>query len=62
MLIFLPLNGFFAKKSKKIKRDKYKLQDSRIKMMNEILSGIRVRKMISQKKIVNGRLRKIIFV
>nr|UOU03338.1 ATP-binding cassette subfamily C1-7 [Brachionus rubens] len=42
MLIFLPLNGFFAKKSKKIRRDKYKLQDSRIKTMNEILSGIRV--------------------
>nr|QNH67946.1 ATP-binding cassette transporter subfamily C member 1 X7 [Brachionus plicatilis] len=42
MLIFLPLNAFFAKKSKKIRREKYKIQDSRIKMMNEILSGIRV--------------------
>nr|QUF59452.1 ATP-binding cassette transporter Abcc1-7 [Brachionus angularis] len=42
MIIFLPANAFFAKRSKKIKREKYKLQDSRIKMMNEILSGIRV--------------------
>nr|APD26530.1 ATP-binding cassette transporter subfamily C member 1 X7 protein [Brachionus koreanus] len=42
MLFFLPLNAFFAKKSKKIRRDKYKIQDNRIKMMNEILSGIRL--------------------
>nr|QNH67882.1 ATP-binding cassette transporter subfamily C member 1 X7 [Brachionus rotundiformis] len=56
MLLFLPLNAFFAKKSKKIRRDKYKIQDSRIKMMNEILSGIRVIKFygweISFEKIV----------
>ncbi|CAF0716991.1 unnamed protein product, partial [Brachionus calyciflorus] len=42
MLIFIPLNAFFAKKSKLIRQVKYKLQDTRIKLMNEILSGIRV--------------------
>lgn len=50
MLFFLPLNAFFAKKSKKIRRDKYKIQDSRIKMMNEILSGIRVIKFYGREK------------
>lgn len=42
MILFLPINYVFAKKSKEIKKNKYKLTDSRIKMMNEILSGIRV--------------------
>jgi ATP-binding cassette, subfamily C (CFTR/MRP), member 1 len=42
MIVFLPLNAYFASISKKIRRKKYELQDSRIKMMNEILNGIRV--------------------
>jgi ATP-binding cassette subfamily C (CFTR/MRP) protein 1 len=42
MIIFLPANGIFAKFSKKIKRNKYKQQDSRIKTLNEVLNGIRV--------------------
>lgn len=42
MVIFIPLNGFFANLSKKIRKTKYEIQDSRIKMMNEILNGIRV--------------------
>lgn len=42
MLIFIPLNAYLAGFSKKLRREKYQLQDSRIRMMNEILSGIRV--------------------
>jgi len=42
MIVFIPLNTFFARLSKKIRKKKYEIQDSRIKMMNEILSGIRV--------------------
>jgi hypothetical protein len=42
IIIFVPLNVFFTKKSRAIKAEKYKFQDSRIKTMNEILNGIRV--------------------
>lgn len=42
MIVFIPLNAFFANKSKQIRKTKYKIQDNRIKMMNEILNGIRI--------------------
>jgi ABC-type bacteriocin/lantibiotic exporter with double-glycine peptidase domain len=42
MLIFMPLNAYFARLSKRIRKSKYKLQDARIKTMNEVLTGIRV--------------------
>ena len=42
MLFFLPLNAFFSRLGKKIRKEKYKLQDRRIKTINEMLNGIRV--------------------
>lgn len=42
MIVMIPLNTVFARLSKRIRKKKYEIQDSRIKMMNEILSGIRV--------------------
>ena len=42
ILLFMPLNGYFGRLTKKIGKDKYKLQDARIKTMNEVLTGIRV--------------------
>lgn len=42
MIIFMPLNLYLARIGKKIRKEKYKIQDSRIKIMNEILAGIRV--------------------
>ena len=42
IVIFFPLNGFFVNLSKKMRKTKYEIQDSRIKMINEILNGIRV--------------------
>jgi ABC-type multidrug transport system fused ATPase/permease subunit len=42
MIFFLPLSDIFSRIAKKIRREKYNLQDSRIKMMNEIFNGIRV--------------------
>lgn len=42
MIIFIPLNSFFANRGKKIRKTKYEIQDKRIKMMNEILNGIRI--------------------
>lgn len=45
MIVFIPLNSFLAKKSKQSKSRKLKVQDNRIKMINEILSGIKVIKL-----------------
>lgn len=45
MIIFIPLNSILAKKSKQSKSCKLKVQDNRIKMINEILSGIKVIKL-----------------
>ena len=42
MLLFVPLNVYFVNVSKKLRQGKYKLQDSRIKIIGEILTGIRV--------------------
>ena len=43
MLVFIPLNTVFARLTKKITRKKFEHQDKRLKMMNEIFNGIRVR-------------------
>ncbi len=57
MIIFIPLNSFLAKKSKQSKSKKLKVQDNRIKMINEILAGIKVIKLygweLSFRNIVN---------
>ena len=42
IFLFMPLNAYFARLSKNIRKNKYKLQDARIKTMNEVLTGIRV--------------------
>lgn len=42
IVLFIPLNIFLGNKTKKIQLTKQKQQDKRIKMMNEILSGIKV--------------------
>jgi ABC-type multidrug transport system fused ATPase/permease subunit len=43
MVLFIPLNAYLTKLSRKIELKQFKLQDSRIKMLNEVFSGIRVR-------------------
>lgn len=45
MLIFIPLNGFISNKAKVLQTKKLKVQDSRIKLTNEILNGIKVLKL-----------------
>lgn len=42
MVIFIPINLVLANRVKKLQTSKLKIQDSRIKMMNEILSGMKV--------------------
>ncbi|CAF0717000.1 unnamed protein product [Brachionus calyciflorus] len=42
ILIFIPLNIYIGNLTKKIQLTKLKQQDSRIKMMNEVLSGMKI--------------------
>lgn len=43
MILMMPLNGFVAVKQRNLQVQQMKLKDDRIKIMNEVLSGIKVR-------------------
>lgn len=45
MIIFVPLNVIISYVSKKLRRNKMKITDSRIKITNEVLNGIKVIKL-----------------
>lgn len=42
MIILIPVNGFIANKIKTLQIRQMKNKDERVKLMNEILSGIKV--------------------
>lgn len=42
MIIMIPVNGFIAARVKKLQITQMKYKDERVKLMNEILSGIKV--------------------
>uniref|UniRef100_A0A3B3Y9E1 ABC-type glutathione-S-conjugate transporter n=1 Tax=Poecilia mexicana TaxID=48701 RepID=A0A3B3Y9E1_9TELE len=42
MLLMVPVNGLLANQAKKIQRENMKSKDKRLKIMNEILNGIKV--------------------
>jgi hypothetical protein len=42
MILFIPFNAFLSNKAKVLQAEKLKFQDSRIKLINEILNGIKV--------------------
>lgn len=42
MLIFMPMKYYLTRKGKALRVHKHKLEDARIKSLNEIFSGIRV--------------------
>ena len=43
MILLMPVNGFIANATKKLQLQQMKYKDQRVKLMNEILSGIKVR-------------------
>ncbi|XP_069159719.1 multidrug resistance-associated protein 1 [Procambarus clarkii] len=45
LLVLIPINGFVASKSRQLQITQMKFKDQRVKMMNEILNGIRVLKL-----------------
>lgn len=42
MIVFIPINGFLAQKNRILTVKKLRHQDLRVKMINEILAGIKV--------------------
>ena len=44
MILLVPVNGFLANATKKLQIKQMKNKDKRVKMMNEILSGMKVMK------------------
>ena len=42
MIFMIPINGFIANRVKDLQLKQMKNKDERVKMMNEILSGIKV--------------------
>ncbi|XP_070581498.1 multidrug resistance-associated protein 1-like [Ptychodera flava] len=45
LLLMIPINGVIAKKTKGMEKQKMEHKDSRIKLMNEILNGIKILKL-----------------
>jgi ATP-binding cassette, subfamily C (CFTR/MRP), member 2 len=43
MVLLIPVNGVIASATRKLQIEQMKNKDKRVKMMNEILSGIKVR-------------------
>lgn len=46
MIAFIPINGFVASRVRNIQSKQMKLKDQRLKSLNEVLSGIKVLKVI----------------
>jgi hypothetical protein len=51
MILLIPLNGVIAAKSRKLQQKQMKEKDQRVKMMNEILQGIKVSFFISTQQL-----------
>lgn len=47
MILLIPVNGVLANATKKLQIQQMKYKDKRVKMMSEILSGIKVRHLAS---------------
>lgn len=49
MIILIPVNGYIASKIRTLQMNQMKAKDDRVKLMNEILSGIKVRRVTSRR-------------
>jgi len=47
MILLIPVNAYIASKTRKLQITQMKLKDHRVKLMNEILSGVKVRLVIN---------------
>ena len=56
MLALMPINGFVAARLRLLQQSLMKVKDKRIKLMNEILGGIRVWKMYAWEQSFNEKI------
>ncbi|KAF7277951.1 hypothetical protein GWI33_009066 [Rhynchophorus ferrugineus] len=59
MIILIPVNGFIANKSKVLQIKQMKNKDERVKLMNEVLSGIKVLKLYAWEPSFENQVLKI---
>ncbi|XP_030761803.1 multidrug resistance-associated protein 1 isoform X2 [Sitophilus oryzae] len=59
MIILIPVNGFIANKSKILQIKQMKNKDERVKLMNEVLSGIKVLKLYAWEPSFENQVLKI---
>lgn len=59
LLLLFPINGVIAKRSKRLHLKNMKNKDERVKLMNEILSGIRVLKLYAWEKSFEEQVLKV---
>lgn len=59
MIILIPINGFIANKVKSLQMKQMKNKDERVKLMNEILSGIKVLKLYAWEPSFENQVLKI---
>ena len=56
MILLIPLNAYFGRKIRLIHNKVMKFKDKRIKLMNEILNGIKVLKLYAWEKSFNDQI------
>ena len=56
MILLIPLNAYFGRKIRLIHTEVMKFKDKRIKLMNEILNGIKVLKLYAWEKSFNDQI------
>lgn len=56
MVVLIPVNGFIANRTKILQISQMKSKDKRVKLMNEILNGIKVSRTAWQSKEVMASL------
>eukprot|EP00043_Microstomoeca_roanoka_P016335 m.166363 g.166363 ORF g.166363 m.166363 type:complete len:1602 (+) comp16436_c27_seq1:218-5023(+) len=59
MVLMIPLNGVIAKKSRNLQKKQMKQKDDRVKLMNEILNGIKVLKLYAWESAFGGFVKEI---
>lgn len=59
LIILLPLNAYVSSETKKIQFDQMKNKDARIKLINELLGGIKVLKLYAWEPIFEKQVMKI---
>ncbi|XP_059143339.1 multidrug resistance-associated protein 1-like [Physella acuta] len=59
MILLMPINGLIAMKQRKYQISQMKFRDQRIKLMSEVLSGIKVLKLYAWEKCFQGKVEEI---